>query len=376
MLGTVIFHDPGELQVSAAVRCWSKRPVAEVVVEYLPSSNFGNDVQIACVDFVRWLSSQSPAEAPLMFRIVNLPGLPWAGADHDPWEWYERVLAEVAAWSPPPVLVDVGYLQVTHRGEVLWPPPERRRDRPADRRSRPPGEPFPMGWYGQDFEGYREGENTYDCYPPEELPPIRVPLTGTFDWLRAAPEHDGSVFTSTDEAVAETMAVLPPEMRRSNPMGVSPTRTAAALGQLLASAPAGLPGDFVAFFESPTLWRRIRSCTDCYFDLDNAAVEIRGGLGRLVRFASDSQGCLHWSLYLAPCGTKHSVVTTYFYTGSDSARLKSGAPHPKDITTCAASFEEFVYRFWIENELWHALNGLGQMPVGGQEYLNFYRDRA
>ena len=34
--------------------------------------------------------------------------------------------------------------------------------------------------------------------------------------------------------------------------------------------------------------------------------------------------------------------------------------------------EEFVYRFWLENELYSALHG-GRMPEGGEEYLAFYR---
>ena len=347
MLGSVIFHNPGELQVSPAVRGWSRRSMAKVVVEYLRCSVIGNDVHDACADFVRWLSLQSPASGLLTFGIVNLPGLPWAGAEFDYWDWYERVTAEVGAWTPPPVLVDVEYLSVTHRGKILWPPRSRRRKRAPDRRPRPPGEPFPMGWYGQGLEGYRPGENTYDCFPPGELPPIPVPLTGTYGWLRSAPELAGSIAADSGT-------------------------TAEALGKLFASALVRLPREFVEFFRSPDLWRRIRSSTDCYLHLDGAACEIRGGSGRLVRFLSDSQYCKHWCLHISPCGTRHSVVVTYFYTGSDFAHPRGGLPHPRDITTCAASFEEFVYRFWIENELWRALNGLGEMPVGGQEYLAFY----
>jgi hypothetical protein len=73
-----------------------------------------------------------------------------------------------------------------------------------------------------------------------------------------------------------------------------------------------------------------------------------------------------------PGGAGHSVVATYFYAGSEFVHLKDGLPHPKDITTCAGSFEEFVYRFWLENDLWYALNG-GTMPDGGREYLAHYR---
>jgi hypothetical protein len=40
------------------------------------------------------------------------------------------------------------------------------------------------------------------------------------------------------------------------------------------------------------------------------------------------------------------------------------------------SFEEFVYRFWLENELWFALHDRGSMPEGGEEYLAFHRAKS
>ena len=349
MIGSVVFHSPCELQVSAVVHGSWKRPPAKLVIESGAYGGFGNDVHDVCARFIGWLYSQS--RIPGSFSVHSLPGIPWAAAAHDQWEWYDRVMAELAAQDTPPVLVDLDDFTVTHRGEVLWSPPERRRQRRTDRRSQLPGVPFPVGWYGQGLGEFRAGDATYDCYPPEELPPILVPLSGSFDWLRAAPEYARSI-------------------------APSPERTAAALDRLLTANPAGLPQEFVEFFRSPSLWQRIRSCTDCYLNLDSAAVGIRDGSGTLIRFLSDSQGCKHWHLHLSPCGTRHSVVATYRFTGSECARLQDGLPHPKDITTCAGSFEEFAYRFWLENELWFALHDKGTMPGGGAEYLAFYRARV
>ena len=67
------------------------------------------------------------------------------------------------------------------------------------------------------------------------------------------------------------------------------------------------------------------------------------------------------------------MVATYRFTGSEHAHLLRGKPHPKDITTCAGSFEEFIYRFWLENELWYVLNCQDVMPEHGPEYLAHYR---
>ena len=349
--GSVIFIHPDALEISPAVRCSSKRPLAKLVVECAEEWPFGGCVHDGCEGLVRWLSSRPPKS--VTFTIWNLPGFPWESEDFDYWAWYDRVMAEVAAWDPPPILVDVGCFSVTYRGEVLWPPESRRVQRRADRRTQPPGAPFPLGWYGQGLGGYRPCESTYDCYPPDELPPIRVPLTGTFDWLRAAPKRVRSI-------------------------AGDPGKTDDELAKLVAAVPVGLPAEFVEFLRSPELWSRIRSVTDCYLHLDEAAGEIRGGSGRLVRFLSDSQYCRHWCLHLSPCGTRHSVVATYVYTGSDCGRpWGSGVTaHPRDITTCAASFEEFVYRFWLENELCYTSDRPEAMPVGGAEYLAFYHDRA
>src|SRR5947209_3935198 len=82
MVGSVIFHAPGELQASAAVHGWWQRPPAELVIESRACGGFGNDVHDSCAAFVGWLLSQSPV--PGSFRVLSLPGLPWAGADHDP----------------------------------------------------------------------------------------------------------------------------------------------------------------------------------------------------------------------------------------------------------------------------------------------------
>lgn len=348
MHGSVIFHRPSELQVSAAMRGWWNRPVADLLIEAGAAGGFGNDVHDACTEFVGWCLAQSPR--PGSFSILSLPGLPWSDSDHDPWAWYERLMKEVEKWDPPPVLVDLDDFQITHRGEVLWPPRERRRPQRTDRRLRLIAEPFPIGWFGHGLSNKRQARGTYDCYPPEEMPPIQVPLVGTFDWLLAVPEQSRSIAADLDQ-------------------------TRVALSLLLEKYSGSLPTDFVLFFQSPSLWRRIGSWASTHLHLDSTAVSIYGGLGSLIRFMSDSQGCRHWHLYLSACGKRQSVVVTHFYRGSESVHVSSGQPHPKDITMCSAKFEEFMYRFWIENEIINASRGDREMPPGGEEYLAFYGTR-
>lgn len=52
-----------------------------------------------------------------------------------------------------------------------------------------------------------------------------------------------------------------------------------------------------------------------------------------------------------------------------------GAIYGKQVFLwCASSFEEFAYRFWIENRLWHALNGndLSGLEPQVRDYLRHY----
>jgi hypothetical protein len=40
------------------------------------------------------------------------------------------------------------------------------------------------------------------------------------------------------------------------------------------------------------------------------------------------------------------------------------------------SFEAFICRFWLENEIWFAEWQKTPMPVGGREYVEGYRSKA
>ena len=206
-----------------------------------------------------------------------------------------------------------------------------------------PGTPFPWGWYGVELMGYRTGTGLFPCYPHDSLPSIPVRLDGSFDWLRTAPDHKSSAGSGNEEP----------------------------LRQLLSASPTGLPEAFITFFRSPVLGRKFRPGLGCYFDVDSESIAIRKGLGWLVRFVTEEQGCIFWNLHIHPDEVQHSVVATRRFSGSDGSR-----PSPKDITTVAASFEEFIFRFWLENELWYALNAGGPMPEYGEAYLDHYRKAA
>ena len=68
------------------------------------------------------------------------------------------------------------------------------------------------------------------------------------------------------------------------------------------------------------------------------------------------------------------VVTTNFPAGYDLEPEDTDAyGGESDYELCAESFTEFIWRFWTENELWHALRN-GTLPLGGalREYAGLY----
>ncbi len=46
---------------------------------------------------------------------------------------------------------------------------------------------------------------------------------------------------------------------------------------------------------------------------------------------------------------------------------------PERIAFCAESFEAFMGRFWLENEIWYATYRKTPKPEGGAAYVEEYR---
>jgi len=115
-----------------------------------------------------------------------------------------------------------------------------------------------------------------------------------------------------------------------------------------------LPPAFTKFFENPSLHDRICSVTDCYLDLCPELIRSPLGGGHLVRFLADSQGCLFWYLYVSGDGSDHAVVCSPDFYGIESEQWQEKEPNPADIVFCAETFEGFLCRFWLENQIWHA----------------------
>jgi hypothetical protein len=207
---------------------------------------------------------------------------------------------------------------------------------------------LPRIWLNVELPGMQAGpeHSTYVGRRLEDLPPVPIELDDEFDWLRlhGAP-HAQSGLDQPDEFVRP----LP----------------STAVCDLAAQIGVKLPSDFVRFMTSTELQSFVRSCTACYLDPGERAVETIGAIpGFLFHFLSDSQSCAHWYLHVIPSG--QSVVLEsddlygYRIENSDwmdnpACRLERIDVAGLDFRVCASSFSEFLFRFWIENEIWYGL---------------------
>ena len=64
---------------------------------------------------------------------------------------------------------------------------------------------------------------------------------------------------------------------------------------------------------------------------------------------------LHWLLYVGRDGSEAVVATDVPYGFDTPEAPATFEPSPETAVVCAETFAEFLYRFWIENEIWFAL---------------------
>jgi hypothetical protein len=202
----------------------------------------------------------------------------------------------------------------------------------------------------------RPDVGTYGRYAFEQLPPLPFEMRGDFAWLANAPLHNGDSIGSEKP--------------------VENARALAMLGECSARLGARLPGAFTTFMGTPALHQRIRSNTDCFLDLCPELIPSTVGGGYLVRFLADSQACIFWYLYLTPDGSDHAVVSSPSFYGTEAEQWQDDPSDPAEIVFSAESFEVFMCRFWLENEICFAEYEKAPMPDVGREYIEHYRNKG
>lgn len=198
---------------------------------------------------------------------------------------------------------------------------------------------LPRTWWFPSAPGLdrRRGINngTYWAYPLDDQPSVSHLADATLSWLEDQPV---AAEWGLDDTDATPMTPLTPE----------------AMQALTESWHA--PEALTLLARRRHLQRRIRSFTGCYFDLGEKTV--RAGDGMLFHFLSDQQWVRHWLVLLDGNGSSPVISSTLpigFHGTDDDEELPVHAVVPLDgsvdLTVAADSVEEFLVRFWLENEI-------------------------
>ncbi|MBA4188707.1 MAG: hypothetical protein C0467_11970 [Planctomycetaceae bacterium] len=217
--------------------------------------------------------------------------------------------------------------------------------------------PFPSEWIGTDLSGARNVDGTYGGSGYQSLPSLPVEqFRGDWRWLLPAGHKP------------------------------SPVKHGTRLARLAKGHGLTLPPGFVEFANDTAAQELIRSNTDCFFDwAEGFADSPAGDGGSLIRFYADSQGCVYWYLYATPSGYSCVVASPKRYGDDDDEDEDDEdeeGDESGDTYFCAPSFEAFVYRTWIENEIWFRLaeptfdfHDPRPMTAEMQAYLDHYEKR-
>ena len=222
------------------------------------------------------------------------------------------------------------------------------------------------GWFAFDLPGYREYPvaTTYGMFPYDELPLV-TGLPDDFSWLAQAHAHEGSL--------ADRF-----------PLNDFKCDLEKDFASVTCRLETSLPPAFTSFMHSLEFQSKVRSCTDCYLSMADRAIRTRGATeGYLIHFLSDSQFCSHWYLHVNSLGDHFVAVSPAPYCYNDSDPQSPTYPtcnkeeldlDEEPIWFCSATFTEFVYRFWLENEIWYALQ-LERRPLTDEEqaYVSHYK---
>jgi hypothetical protein len=222
---------------------------------------------------------------------------------------------------------------------------------------------LPRVWVSVDLPGRVDPEGgTYGRFAMDELPPIERTLDDRLGWLLKQP-------------VAREWAIL----------SRGDAKSLRARGKrILAHRALWFPPAFEAFISSPEPGSRIRSGTGCWVELTDHIVPVSDG-GSLIRFLADQQGVVHWHLYTGPHGSEAVLAAhpPYGYDEDDVLDPEWGVATlmafeigaDPTAVVCAESFSEFIYRYWIENEI--IFKTADGQPLTGEQrrYVDHYHRR-
>jgi uncharacterized protein (TIGR02996 family) len=191
---------------------------------------------------------------------------------------------------------------------------------------------FEFAWWGTGIGPVREAVGTYERFRYEDQPPLPVQLfDGTFDWLKNSDPEGSYNFGGRWAQCCE-------EIR---------------------SRGFFLPREFERFMTDNDLPARIKSCTDNEFTEPSPEEQLETADGLFVTFYADSQYCVIWGMLLPRAPGRYAPVLSGppedllpEYSASELSDDESAFPGKPVLA--ASHLESFLYRWWIENEIWFA----------------------
>ncbi len=221
--------------------------------------------------------------------------------------------------------------------------------------------PLPKSWIFSDIKGIREKDYsaTYYHFEYDKLPviPNHIELDDKFGWLEPFPQYFTEEQWGKIYNFGGKLEVLQEEAKQK---GLS------------------IPQSFINFMSKSNLIKKIRSNTSCVFDLSDYIEEIPNTNGiYFLKFLSDSQFCCHWYLCLDKEG--------HYFIGNSHKHYRSKSEYNEDYGDeykdyigkfCSYTFNEFIYRFWIENEIWYKIVwekiGIENLNEMEKQYVQHY----
>jgi uncharacterized protein (TIGR02996 family) len=193
-----------------------------------------------------------------------------------------------------------------------------------------------FAWWGTGIGPAREAGGTYERFRYHDQPPLPVEtFDGTFAWVRES---------------------RPRSSYAQGPRWKTFCAEKRAAGYFV-------PSEFERFLSAEDLPARIRSCTDNYFvrppdpTAAHSAPSAERDDGLLATFYADSQYCVLWAILLPREPGRYAPILagppeSLFPGLWGGAEEEAGDPERPVLA--ASQFEPFVYRWWIENEIWYA----------------------
>jgi hypothetical protein len=245
------------------------------------------------------------------------------------------------------------------------------------------------GWVGTDLGDYRPCDGTYQLYSYDDLPPVdKNLLSGKYQWLDSTPaENPVQIGTGVKLAPVEVHVSFGDDESNDDLMDEWDRRYKKEQA-MLAQAPASHPGvlaelvenlaglgftlplAFTDFLGNQELMAAVSTCTGCMWDIPTKPADSPLADGAyLVRFMRDSQDLLFWYLHLDAENSPFVVVSSIDFETAGEIDAEQAL---QQFWACAPEFEEFIYRFWMENAIWFTANAEEELTAAQLAYARHY----